>query len=254
MFEEKIIKNIKNLKNLGAVALKASFEDEGVSDSDLGDLILLSNAADLRVYVKIGGCEANRDIDACIRYNINTLVAPMVESSFAVSKFLDSVSNKSHLMKINSPKCFINLETITACKEARQILADHHDRLSGVVIGRSDLCRSMGLTKQNVDDKEVIKVVSSTLEIAKEYGLQTKMGGSVSKSSLSNIITLKEHGLLDGFETRAVVFSLKKCEDIHTSILSAINYEQSLLSKRKTIHQIKYEFFDDRIEKMESRK
>ena len=42
---------------------------------------------------------------------------------------------------------------------------------------------------------------------------------------------------------------LKKCEDIHTSILSAINYEQSLLSKRKTIHQIKYEFFDDRIEK-----
>ena len=92
MFNENITNKLKDLDNVhGAHALKASFEDEGVTDCDLSDLVLLSGGTGLKVYVKIGGCEANRDIERCLRLGIKGIVAPMVESEFAVSKFINSV-------------------------------------------------------------------------------------------------------------------------------------------------------------------
>ena len=63
MFSKEIKDCLSDLKNLyHATALKASFEDEGINDEDLTDLVLLSRFGDLEVAVKIGGAEANSDI------------------------------------------------------------------------------------------------------------------------------------------------------------------------------------------------
>lgn len=255
MFDKKITKSIINLKERhGAYALKASFEDEGVTDSDLNDLILLSGNTGLQVYVKIGGCEANRDIETCLRLGISGLVAPMVESPFAVSKFVSSVRSKCSLLSITEPKKFINLETITACNRSEEILDLHHEDLDGIVVGRSDLSRSMGLEKKNVNDKEVIDVVRKTLRNAKKHGLQTKMGGTVSAESVDAITALFLDGLLDRFETRAVVFTVSDSKDILGSVKAALAYEQMLLEKRHHLHNVKANFFNERVKNIEKRK
>tara|TARA_B100000073_G_scaffold347852_1_gene363633 strand:+ start:359 stop:1126 length:768 start_codon:yes stop_codon:yes gene_type:complete len=255
MFDKKITQSITDLKKKhGAYALKASFEDEGVTDNDLNDLILLSGGTGLQVYVKIGGCEANRDIEKCLRLGISGIVAPMVESPFAVSKFISSVKSKCELLSIPEPKKFVNLETIDACNRSADILAQHHNELDGIVVGRSDLSRSMGLEKKNVNDSEVINVVRSTLENAKKYKLQTKMGGTVSSESVLAINSLFSDGLLDRFETRAVVFTIEDTQDILGSVKAALDYEQMLLQKRHHFHNAKANFFNERVESIEKRK
>ena len=255
MFDKKITRSIINLKQKqGAYALKASFEDEGITDSDLNDLILLSGNTGLQVYVKIGGCEANRDIEKCLRLGISGIVAPMVESPFAVSKFITSVKSKCKMLSVPEPKMFVNLETIDACNRAQEILEAHHRDLNGIVVGRSDLSKSMGLEKKNVNDKKVIDVVRRTMTIAKSFGLQTKMGGTVSNESVEVINKLFSEGLLDRFETRAVVFTISESEDILSSVTAALAYEQMLLKKRHHFHDAKAKFFNDRVESIEGRK
>jgi len=255
MFDKKITRSIINLKQKqGAYALKASFEDEGITDSDLNDLILLSGNTGLQVYVKIGGCEANRDIEKCLRFGISGIVAPMVESPFAVSKFIASVKSKCKMLSVPEPKMFVNLETIDACNRAQEILEAHHKDLNGIVVGRSDLSKSMGLEKKNVNDREVIDVVRSTMVVAKSFGLQTKMGGTVSNESVEIINKLFSEGLLDRFETRAVVFTISESEDILSSVTAALAYEQMLLKRRHHFHNAKADFFNDRVESIEKRK
>ena len=254
MFNKEIIEVLKNLKNnFGAAALKASFEDEGVTNEDLVDLILLSGRADIPVMVKIGGCEANSDIEKCIRHGVSGLVAPMVESTFAVSKFLDSVESR---LENNDLKVFVNFETVNACKNSKKILDTHSQRLDGIVVGRSDLSKSMGLGKKNVDDNVVIELVSSALKEAKKHNLTTTMGGTISTKSVSNIKKLYKAGLLDKFETRAVVFNLHKIdlEKIESAISMSLKYEQQLLKARMLFHEKKADFFRNRIQNIEKRK
>jgi len=255
MFNNKITKKIRDLhENHGAIALKASFEDEGVTDSDLSDLVLLSGGSGMDVYVKIGGCEANRDIEKCLRLGIKGVVAPMVESSFAASKFIESMQQKASLLEADCPRLFINLETRTACSNTKEILKNHHNSLSGIVVGRSDLSKSLGLTKENVNDPEVMTMVKKTLETAKSLGLQTKMGGTVSKDSVGAISELYESSLLDYFETRAVIYRISKVKSIERAIKSALEYEQMLLEKRHSFHKIKSDFFFNRTNSIENRK
>ena len=255
MFDKKITRSIISLKQKhGAYALKASFEDEGVTDNDLNDLILLSGNTGLQVYVKIGGCEANRDIETCLRLGISGLVAPMVESPFAVSKFISSVKSKCELLSIAEPKKFVNLETISACNRSEEILDLYHKELDGIVVGRSDLSKSMGLEKKNINDKKVIDVVRKTLKNAKKHGLQTKMGGTISAESVDAINGLFLDGLLDRFETRAVVFTISDSKNILESVKAALAYEQMLLKKRHHLHNVKANFFSERVNNIEKRK
>ena len=255
MFNKNITNKLKDLHSIhGAYALKASFEDEGVTDSDLSDLVLLSGGSGLKVYVKIGGCEANRDIERCLRLGIKGIVAPMVESEFAVSKFISSVEERCSLFGVRKPKVFVNLETQLACNRARTIIEAHHSSLNGIVVGRSDLSKSMGLSKAEVNDPVVMKVVKQTLQTAKEYGLTTKMGGTVSRESCDLIEELYESQLLDFFETRAVIYDLSKTFNIKRSIKQALEYEQMLLVRRQNFHNVKAGFFNSRVSNIEVRK
>lgn len=246
MFDTKIRQKIQDLERHGAIGLKASFEDEGVSDSELIDLLLLTKESGLQNYVKIGGCEANRDIDTCLRLGIVGVVAPMVESVFAVKKFIASVNSRSDELNIPSPKKYVNIETFTAVHCVDQIVEHFHHELDGIVVGRSDLSRSLSLTKKNVNDDVVTAYVIKAMEVAKEKGLTTKMGGSISKESVPVITRLFELGLLDRFETRAVIFSVKDCIDVEKSIVCALEYEQLLMHKRGQFYKVKEEAFFER--------
>ena len=148
---KKIIENLKKLKKLNVSAVKQSLEDEGVSYEDLILMKKITQKAGLDLNVKIGECEAKNDIFFCEWLNVKGIVAPMVESPYALRKFLQTISNK------NKQKLYVNLESIQAFNNISKILKQRNlKRLTGVVIGRSDLAGSLNLEKKEVDSKEYL--------------------------------------------------------------------------------------------------
>ena len=128
---QNLIKKLKNLKKLGAVGIKQSLEDEGASFQDIVLMRKITSLVKLDLNVKIGGCEAKNDIFFCRKNNVNGIVAPMVESQYALDKFIQTISRN----KKNS--LFINLESKTAFKNINKIINSKNFRfLNGVVIGR----------------------------------------------------------------------------------------------------------------------
>ena len=257
MFSDEIKECLHDLKHVYyATALKASFEDEGINDDDLTDLVLLSGCTNLDVAVKIGGPEANSDIVRCLRRGITDVVAPLVESSYAASKFIDAAHKHSKALASKEMGLHVNLETKTAATNALEIIQDHYTILKGVVVGRSDLSKSMGLQKKDVDSSSVMCIVEGVLSLAKKYRLMTTMGGTISVNSVAHIIAMHEKNLLDRFETRAVVFDIKSTNQglLEAAIKCALKYEQLLLGTRSVYHTARSLELKNRVTSIEERK
>ena len=71
--------------------IKAEFEAEGSSFRDLMRLRRLTSKAGVKLYLKIGGVEAVRDIKDALEIDVDGLITPMVESKFGAKKFYDSL-------------------------------------------------------------------------------------------------------------------------------------------------------------------
>ena len=72
------------------MGIKVSFEDEG---ADFMDVIFLKAFCDknkIPITLKIAGAEAVRDIKDASKLQVRKLVAPMIESVFALEKFIKS--------------------------------------------------------------------------------------------------------------------------------------------------------------------
>ena len=189
---QKIVNSLKNLKKLNAVAVKQSLEDEGVSQEDLIVMKKITKKANLDLNVKIGGCEAKNDIYFCEWLNVKGIVAPMVESSYALRKFLQTIKKKT------KQNLYVNLESIQSFKNINQILKQPNiKRLTGVVIGRSDLAGSLNLEKKEVDSKRIFKIVSKILKKIKKKNLIVKMGGSLTAESKNFVYELSFTACVD---------------------------------------------------------
>ena len=234
---KKIIFSLKRLKKLGAVAVKQSLEDEGVSYDDLTVMKKITKKAKLQLNVKIGGCEAKNDIYFCEWLKVNSMVAPMVESPYALRKFLQTISRK------NKQDLYVNLESIQAFQNINKILNQSNiRRLKGVVIGRSDLAGSLNLEKKEVDSKRIFNLVIKVLKKIKKKNLIVKMGGSLTSKSKHFVGKLFEKKLIDRVETRNIELKLswkvlKNFEEIISSIfkfeLEWLKHKQHLQKKRR---------------------
>ena len=172
-----LIDKLKILKNLGVVAIKQSLEDEGASFEDLIFMRKLTKKLNLKLNVKIGGCEAKNDIFFCHLLSVNGIVAPMVESEYALKKFIQSVpsSFKGDL--------YVNIESKNAIYNLNKILSKNEFRkLKGVVVGRSDLAGSFNLPKTEVDSRKIFNLMQLNLKKIKKKKKLEKMGGSITKN------------------------------------------------------------------------
>ncbi len=234
---QKIINSLKNLKKLNAVAVKQSLEDEGVSQEDLIIMKKITKKANLDLNVKIGGCEAKNDIYFCEWLNVKGIVAPMVESSYALRKFLQTIKKKT------KQNLYVNLESIQSFKNINQILKQPNiKRLTGVVIGRSDLAGSLNLEKKEVDSKRIFKIVSKILKKIKKKNLIVKMGGSLTAESKNFVYELYKKRLVDRVETRNIELKIsnnvinnfeKIIESIFNFELEWLKFKHKLQKKRK---------------------
>ena len=81
-----LINELKKLSNKGVVGVKQSFEDEGVLFDDVVKIKRMCDSSNIFLSIKIGGCEAISDINNCLLLDTDKIVAPMVESEFALQK------------------------------------------------------------------------------------------------------------------------------------------------------------------------
>lgn len=201
------LKNILlKLKELGCSGIKISFEDEGALYNEVISMSNLTSSVGLELSIKIGGCEAKRDIIDCIDLNCDTIVAPMIESRFALEKFLKSLDSYNY----NKKKGF-NLETIGAYKNLEEISL-LFNKVDFVTIGRVDFVGSLGKDRDFVDTDEMYAIVENIFKKAREHNTLCYMGGAVSINSKDFIKKLIENNLLDKFETRYIIYDVKSID------------------------------------------
>lgn len=216
---------LSDLINDNFVGVKQSFEDEGVL---LDDVILMRRFTELnnlKLSVKIGGCEAITDINNCKLIGVNGIVAPMIETEFALQKFVESV------IAIDNIDFYINIESKSGYENLDKILNSPASKLlKGIVVGRSDLTKSYGYDKNLVDSDFIFNIVKDIMKKSKKYNLTTLMGGNLSTKSLKFISKLNDANLIDYIETRNVIIKINKSETIETDIKNAIEFESIWLN------------------------
>ena len=239
---EKIVEELKNLTSLGVVGIKQSFEDEGALPQDILTMRRITEQIGLNLSIKIGGCEAKTDIQFCKSINADKIVAPMVETSFALTKFIESIIN---IPKLNF---YINIESKTAYENLDNILSSPSSKLlSGIVIGRSDLTKSYGFGKDYVDSPQMQDIVYKALVKCKEYNITTLMGGNISSKSSKFVKKLYKEKLLEYIETRNVIIKLnnKNINNIASIIKSSLIFESKWLQyKTNYYNKIGKEYTD----------
>ena len=169
-----ILRELKN--NYGGIAVKAEFEAEG---SRLDELIMLNEVvfrADMDIFIKIGGCEAVRDLDQCKLLGASGIMAPMIESPFAMQKFVNA-ARKVYKNRVEDIEWIINTETKTCMENLDDIFNVGNGFLNTISIGRVDLSSSMGLSRSDIDGEVVFNAAHSTAEKAKKYNLNVGIGG-----------------------------------------------------------------------------
>ena len=237
---KELLNTLQSLKSdYKVVGIKSSFEDEGVKFEELIKLRQLCLSTDIFLNIKIGGCEAISDINNCLVLNVDGMVAPMVESPFALEKFITSLDDNLTPQLRQKIKCYVNIESKTAYDNITDIISSDYCRyLNGIVLGRSDLCKSFGLTKSNVNDDEIFNIVKDVFEQAKEYKLNTIMGGSISVNSVDFVKKLYKQNLLDKIETRNVVFELddNNINNLSDAIKNAITFESLWLRSKSSYY------------------
>lgn len=216
-------KKLKELKNeYGVVSIKAEFEAEGSRKDELIMLRELVEGADLGLIIKIGGCEAVHDIDQCKLLSASGIMAPMIETSFAMEKFRGAVTKLYG--ETNKIEKIINAETKTCLQNFDEILDKGEGFLTGVTVGRSDLSASMGITKENIESDVVFDATREFCLKAKNKGLTTNFGGNIGVESIPFIIDLYPY--IDRFETRKVV--LNKNDDpefLNKAVVASLEFE-----------------------------
>lgn len=200
-----LLKQIKNLKKFGIVAIKQSLEDEGANFNEVIFAKKISKKNNLKLNVKIGGCEAKNDIFFCYSVPTDSIVAPMVESEYALKKFIQTVpsSYKGDLyINLETKNAFLNLDKIIKSKD--------FTKLKGVVIGRSDIAGSLSLSKSKVDSYLIFNLLKKNLHKIKKNKKIIKMGGSITQKSKNFIEKLYKQKLIDRVETRNVELELSE--------------------------------------------
>jgi 4-hydroxy-2-oxoheptanedioate aldolase len=238
-------------KNYGIIGMKQSFEDEGVLLNDVVAFKRVTEICGLQSFVKIGGCEAKSDLYNCIRMGINGIIAPMVETQFALSKFTDMMLDYS-----NRADAYVVIESKTSYENIDEILEQGKGKLKGIVVGRSDFSKSYNLNKSEVDSNFIYDKVEDILIKAKNYNYITTLGGSVSTRSTRFIKDMYTKDLLDRVETRNVVIGLNKnnIPTIDNVIQKALDFEIEWLNYKLSISSKLSAEYSERIGLLKNRK
>jgi hypothetical protein len=254
--EQRMVEVLKELKkNYNVVGVKAEFEAEGTRTEEMMRLKEICLASDVSVTLKIGGCEAIRDMFDARTVGVDYLVAPMVESAFALRKYLKAIDIAFPADEQKEVEFLINIETLQAANKIDEMLAiPEIEKLDGIVIGRVDLVGSMGLDRKSVNSDEVYGITSGVLQKAKKKGMSCIVGGAIAVDSLPFLRKMPK-GIVDRYETRKICFTCpgalgKKADE---GISRAVEFELLWLQNKRAYYKTISEEDNKRIMMLEER-
>lgn len=253
--EKKMLEIVKKLRDeFGLVSVKAEFEAEGTRTDELLRLLEIANKADLKVALKIGGCEAIRDLIESMNFGCDYIIAPMIETSYALSKFILAKEK----VYGNSPQVdcefLFNLETITAYENRVEIFEAARGKLDGCVFGRVDFVGSLNADRDSINDESITQKVCNVASLCKSNKMDLVVGGGISMHSLPALQKMYEDHL-SRFETRKLVFdgASSSIPNMAEALVSAVDFELTWLKNKRNTYEVIFKEDDKRIEMLESR-
>jgi 4-hydroxy-2-oxoheptanedioate aldolase len=253
--EREMVEVLHRLKNdYGVIEIKAEYENEGSRQDELMRLKDIAEKVNLPIIIKIGGVEAITDIYNSLTLGVKGIIAPMAETKFAVSKFINAVNTFVAEDNRESIDFAINVETITSYNNIDDILSlENINTLHGITIGRVDFTSSMEKDRSFADSDEMLELCTNVFEKAKAKGLKCGLGGAISADSANFIKSLVNQDLIEKYETRKIVYHKDAINNISKGILAGVEFELLWLkSKRRYYHRIKIED-EKRIDMLEKR-
>ncbi len=251
--EKHMVELLSEMKeNYYVTGVKAEFEAEGTRIDEAMRLKEIALRSGLSFNLKIGGCEAVRDLFDVTKLGAERIIAPMVESGYALQKFINSTKN---YLDDQDVELLINVETITACNNFDKMLEiPEINSLNGIVIGRVDLSGSLGLDRNSIDNNPTILDLSLQIAAkATQLGLNVVVGGAITANSLPFLRAFPD-GHLDRYETRKVIFSCPQALDNPPLAFSkAVEFELLWLKNKKNYYGKIFSEDDARIAMIEKR-
>ena len=255
--EKEMLSILRNLKaSHGALSVKAEFEAEGTRIDELYRLVEIARRADMKIALKIGGCEAIRDLMESKQIGVDYIIGPMVESPYALSKFIEAKNKVYSLEEQEDTEFLFNIETITTFNnlEAMIKIASDKEGVDGAVFGRVDFSGSLGLGREGINTQRITDYAIQAAKLTKAAALDYVVGGAVSVDTLPSLKEIYSN-CLTRFETRKIIFDAKALDslDISNGLIEAVHFELLWLLNKQEYYKIITEEDYKRIDMLESR-
>ena len=253
--ENKMTDTLIDLKeNYNVIGVKAEFEAEGTRLTEALRLKEIATKAGLNLTIKIGGCEAIKDMYDARTIGVNTIVAPMIETAYAMKKYVKATEFVFPPEEHEEIKFLINIETITGYANLDMMLpTPEFKKIGGVVFGRVDMTGSMGMSREDINSEKILdiaKVISAKMQKANK---DMVVGGGVSAHSLP---FFREMPYISRYETRKIIFDApKNLNDSkpENGILKAVGFELMWLKNKKEFYGMIIKEDEERLKLLASR-
>lgn len=196
--------------------------------------------------VKIGGSEARNDIRFCLQNSIDIIIAPMIESKYALSNFLKTIELlKKEISPSKKVQLGFNLETITSYLFLKEILQKELlKQIHQITIGKGDFEASLTTTEHEKNKEQYIKEILHYIHQTFPHILTSIGGGLQTSSFLKQVQTF----FPQRWNTRHVCFQTNSKEP-----LKNIEALQESLEFEILLHQKMIQEFPEHTKKYQAR-
>ena len=257
LLEQKMCDTLKDLKeNHHVIGIKAEFEAEGTRMEEALRLKEVITKAGLDLFIKIGGCEAIKDMFDARTIGVKGIVGPMIETDYAMSKYVKAAHFVFPVEELAAMELLINVETKTGMEHIDAMIArPEFKEITGVVLGRVDMTGSMGLTREDINSDAIFDIAKTLCQKMQKEGKKMVIGGGVSAHSLPFFRNLPA-GALTKFETRKIIFDAQKAlqdKNADKGILKAVGFELMWLKNKRDFYGMIFKEDAARITMLEAR-